>query len=260
VAAAIFVISLYSERYGWPPFDWYMLPLLPLLGYALIAINRLEYHVGAVEQSIGLEDLKNSPKSLGVDDPITPDHAPPDPPAKHDPSISPETHACFEHFVRFADVMNERVFVHTLWRLQESAERGYSRQYEIFHGSKRCGRLFISGGDTWRYAADNPRVSSMVEIWNARAFNSEILTRFLEELALRIAGGTPEEFQRSRQVVLNSMVLAMWQVGPDRVIEPATLKVWLQGSAKRYLEEAEIIPRKSLRDVLREAGEGYPQS
>ncbi|GLQ54058.1 hypothetical protein [Devosia nitrariae] len=263
VLIAALSLGYVSEHFGIPQDRWI---LLVILGVLFLAIGETQANLRRIESHLGLEHLQtNSEQGLKVaDGPVTSEPVLPELPSKDDTRVSPGTRLFLEHFARFADVTNKQIG--GLWCLRETAERDYNdpaycRRYDIFYMDRRCGSVLVYDRSRlgFPYTTETPSITTRIEVRNARSFRTDYLMTLLDQLA--IAGSFNEEVERVRQEIRNAMVLAMWQVGPERIVAPKTLKIRFDASAKWYLLTAGIAPHKpsearSLRDVLREPEEG----
>lgn len=239
VLAAVVASSFFTEQLGIAPEDW---GFLVVLGSVCFSVVYIERRLARIEQRIGMESLQGErqKRRATMRGPITPEHARREPPPRDDPKVSAETRLFFEHFSRFADVLNAAFHAQGGWRLQESAEQAlpsqpYSRRYDIFSGPNPCGRVLISEIHGHRYTTDNPRVFTEIQVWNARSFDADTLVHFLQWLASYVAGESREELDHNSQQIRNAMVMAMWKVDPYHLLAPKTLTVRLQGPATQYL-------------------------
>lgn len=238
------VAALVAVTQGMEPFGRALLVIgMPLWYYVSITLDDLS-------KRIGLERLPAYPLDRDSLEPIVPKHETVALPTRS----SDESLHCyrpfFAHFAAFAAVFNKAMEQQgSPWRLQDRAETNLTddrigRAFTIFFGRKCAGHMSMwpahvaffpqDGNKREGYSANNPEVRFKVKIWDARSLNSDRLDTFFDELFELLACKDVAEMANARSKLRESMIDAMWRLGP-KVVENTTLQFHFTGPATRYI-------------------------
>jgi hypothetical protein len=159
-------------------------------------------------------------------EPITPKHNPPRIAGGEFSSLADdEDRLFFADFAEFADVVNWWLadkHVGSCWRLQE-LPRGdvilnvddsgptLRRAYDVFHNQVRVGILEISRG--YDYSAENPRVTTEIELYSVRLLSFDSIAGFLRDIAMHVCDDKAkgDDYFDANQAIGSALTKALWQ-------------------------------------------------
>lgn len=228
------LLAYYGQQLGISAGTWIL--VTALFFYVNFSISNLG-------ERVGVEELPTM-DSMWQFDPIEPRHEQSEPLNPRGWGVSEHTLIFFEHFERFADVLNAYL-EDSPWRLQQVASTDVStsaddsprpgRRYKVFYGPHYAGRVSLSDG--WEYSVEKPEVHLVLELYRARRFSGESIM----ELAASLLDHAAQSERRGENYerVHRRMIEAMWQMG-HKVVNDADLDVHVTGSAIWYLRRAGI--------------------
>jgi hypothetical protein len=226
------LFAIYGQQLGISAGTWILVAVL------FFYVN---YSISTLSERVGVAELPTM-ESMWQHDPITPQHERSEPLDPKSWGVDAHTMTFFEHFERFADVLNDYL-KDSPWRLQQVAgtEVGTlgddsprpGRRYKVFYGPHEAGRVSLSDG--WEYSVEKPEVHVVLELYGARRFNGESIL----ELAGALLDHAAQSEQRGENYdrVRGRMIEAMWQMG-HQAVNNADLDVHVTGSPIWYLHKA----------------------